>query len=589
MDLDRQLTFESFVVGPANRLASAASRRAADSPGRSFNPLFIYSSSGLGKTHLLTAIANQAGHGPASARVLYKTLESYLDDLEKALERGEKDSLRETYRDLDILLLDDVQFITGHPEAQEMLLGTLDALTGSGSQVVLASDRPPADIDDLDARLLSRFSGGLIVDIALPEYETRVAIVLKKVSDRGTDLAAGTGEAIARYPYDNIRELQGALNRVLAIQEIEEREVPPEEIVDILGPAGGSREGSEFASFVQELSATLETSVSDEEERLRAMVRKTMAEAEAEGFSAARLERLLQGKHSADEVREAAESFRKELERLKKVRAELDRIGNPWPEAAVELLSNPDRLREAEALLASARERHRPFPPLPAGPQLQELTDRFSPLALRVAEQLIKEEHPDYNPLYVWSPDGELGLELQGAAGRTAQDLRPEMRIALISVKEFAGEFIESLSTGVAGAWRERWWTTDLLLLHGAEKLADTERAQEEFFHLFEALKRTGARVLLSADRPPSSIDGIEDRLRSRFEGGLVLELEEGAGVPADQVSRAVPTPPPPPRPKPTPQPAPQVAAPRTEWIPSRESVIWDWPRIVERVAEEVG
>ncbi len=532
MDLDRQLTFESFVVGPANRLASAASRRAADSPGRSFNPLFIYSSSGLGKTHLLTAIANQAGQGLGSGRVLYKTLESYLDDLEKALERGEKDVLRETYRDLDILLLDDVQFITGHPEAQEMLLGTLDALTGSGSQVVLASDRPPADIDDLDARLLSRFSGGLIVDIALPEYETRVAIVLKKVSDRGTSLAVGTGEAIARYPYDNIRELQGALNRVLAIQEIEEREVLPEQIVDILGPAGGSREGSEFASFVQELSATLETSVSDEEERLRAMVRTTMAEAEAEGFSAARLERLLQDKHSADEVREAAKSFRNELERLKEVRAELDRIGNPWPEAAVELLSNPDRLREAEALLASARERHRPFPALPAGPKLHELADRFSPLALRVAEQLITDQHPDYNPLYVWSADGKLGLELQSATGRTAQELRPELRIALISVEGFAGEFIESLSTGVAGAWRERWWTTDLLLLHGVEQLADTERAQEEFFHLFESLKRTGVRVLLSADRPPSSIDGIEDRLRTRFEGGLVLDRRRRSPLP---------------------------------------------------------
>jgi chromosomal replication initiation ATPase DnaA len=532
VDLDRQLTFESFVVGPANRLASAASRRAADSPGRSFNPLFIYSSSGLGKTHLLTAIANQAGQGLGSGRVLYKTLESYLDDLEKALERGEKDVLRETYRDLDILLLDDVQFITGHPEAQEMLLGTLDALTGSGSQVVLASDRPPADIDDLDARLLSRFSGGLIVDIALPEYETRVAIVLKKVSDRGTSLAVGTGEAIARYPYDNIRELQGALNRVLAIQEIEEREVLPEQIVDILGPAGGSREGSEFASFVQELSATLETSVSDEEERLRAMVRTTMAEAEAEGFSAARLERLLQDKHSADEVREAAKSFRNELERLKEVRAELDRIGNPWPEAAVELLSNPDRLREAEALLASARERHRPFPALPAGPKLHELADRFSPLALRVAEQLITDQHPDYNPLYVWSADGKLGLELQSATGRTAQELRPELRIALISVEGFAGEFIESLSTGVAGAWRERWWTTDLLLLHGVEQLADTERAQEEFFHLFESLKRTGVRVLLSADRPPSSIDGIEDRLRTRFEGGLVLDRRRRSPLP---------------------------------------------------------
>ena len=168
-DLDPQFTFDSFVVGPANRLASAASKRAADSPGRSFNPLFIYSSSGLGKSHLLIAIANQAEQGHTPARMLYQTLEGYLDDLARALETGARDTLRDSYRDLDILLLDDVQFITGHAEAQEMLLGTLDALTGSGGQVVLASDRPPSQIDDLDTRLLSRFSGGLMVDIAMPE------------------------------------------------------------------------------------------------------------------------------------------------------------------------------------------------------------------------------------------------------------------------------------------------------------------------------------------------------------------------------------------------------------------------------------
>ena len=186
-DFDPKLTFDSFVVGPANRLASAAARRAADSPGTSYNPLFVYSASGLGKTHILTAIAHQALKAAPDRKLEYMALERYLERLEGAIETGGHDSAA-LFSDYDILLLDDVQFLTGQPEAQEMLLRTLDQLSAAGSQVVLASDRPPADIDGLDARLLSRFSGGLIVDIGVPEYETRVAIIRKKAGERGQTL-----------------------------------------------------------------------------------------------------------------------------------------------------------------------------------------------------------------------------------------------------------------------------------------------------------------------------------------------------------------------------------------------------------------
>src|SRR5688572_12686539 len=139
-DFDPRLTFDSFVVGPANRLASAAARRAADSPGRSYNPLFIYSASGLGKTHILAAVAHEATRGNGNRKVLYQAAESYLEELAEALRNGQQDSLRERYRSLDFLLLDDVQFLAGQPQAQEMLLSTLDALTASGKQIVLASD-----------------------------------------------------------------------------------------------------------------------------------------------------------------------------------------------------------------------------------------------------------------------------------------------------------------------------------------------------------------------------------------------------------------------------------------------------------------
>ena len=529
IELDPQYTFETFVIGPANRLASAAARRSADSPGTSYNPLFIYAASGLGKSHILSAVAHQAQKENARLRVNYQTLEGYLDELTQALASGDRDGMRDRYRDLDILLLDDVQFLANQPEAQEMLLITLDALTASSSQIVLASDRPPADINGLDARLVSRFSGGLIVDIAAPEYETRVAIIRRKAEEHGSTLAAGVAEAIARFPVRNVRELGGGLNRVLAVQDLEGREVTPEEVSKLTGQAPESEEpGKEdFESFLDEMSETVASSVEQQEEPWRKLFRETAEAAEREGFSAERILDLMQGSEP-EGWQETAEKFRADLARLRAIEVDLDRLGNPWPEAAEGVLRDPGRLEEAEALLESVGERMRPFPELAAGPRLADL-EGFPTIVVRSGEQLVGADKPKYNPVYLWGRDPAGGRVVLAAAGRSYQG--GDTRMAVTSVSEFAEDFIRALSAGVAGAWRERWWTVDLLLVHGIEALSGTERAQEEFFHLYEALKRRGSRLMLAADRPLSEISGIDERLRSRFEGGLVLDLE-GTTVP---------------------------------------------------------
>lgn len=530
-DLDPKLTFESFVVGPANRLASAAARRAADSPGSSYNPLFLYSASGLGKTHILTAIAHQAQRAVPGGKLEYMALEKYLERLEQALEGGERDGVS-IFDNIDILLLDDVQFLTGQQEAQEMLLRTLDQLSAAGSQIVLASDRPPADIDGLDARLLSRFSGGLIVDIGPPEYETRVAIIRRKAEERGDTLEPGVAEALGRHPFRNVRELGGALNRILATQELEGRRVLAEEVPLLLGSVAPSRdaigdaERGEFDSFLDDLLHTVAEVVEEKEEPWRRAFRDAIDQAEREGFSALRLEPYVEGTEP-DGWEEIVRRFRDDVERLREIENELDELGNPWPEAAAGVLRDPDRVQEAESLLTSVRERQRPFPRLARGQMLDDLDD-YPKIALKAAAQLVATERPQYNPLFVWSKDEDLAKTLLGAAGRSYQSIHAGTRMAVTSVREFADDFIRALGAGVAGAWRERWWTLDLLLVHGVQALSETERAQDEFFHLFEALKRRGARVMLVADRPPAALEGIDDRLRSRFEGGLVLELDGG-------------------------------------------------------------
>jgi chromosomal replication initiator protein len=660
-EFDPNLTFDTFVVGPANRLAYAAAKRASESPGKSYNPLFLYANSGLGKTHILSAMAHHTMRHHPERKVAYLPLENYLDELAAALERGEQDAMKDRYRELDTLLMDDVQFLRGQNQAQEMFLRALDTLTARGAQVVLASDRPPSEIDDLDARLLSRFSGGLIVDIGVPDYETRVAIMRKKAEERGTTLGPGVAEAMARFRFANVRELQGALNRVLAIQELEGRPVSVDDLSVIMGDraAGGGGDGtgpSPDAVVEGPIADAAPASVPPAEPDWHRQLREMAMQAEESGFRAERLRRLMEGGEGGPEPQgwqEALAQYEKDLTRAREIDRELEELGNPWPEAATTLVKDPDRLEESESLLASARERARPFPALSDGPRLEELKGKYPPLAIRAAERLVLAERPDYNPLYLHSQDPNRRLTLLEAAGRTYKATHPEGRVALISVPEFAEEFINSISDGVAGAWRERWWTAEVLLLHGVEELSSTERAQDEFFHLFEALKRRGSRILLAADRAPSAVEGVDDRLRSRFEGGLVVELGEasaqvsaGAAPPLEEVeapAAAAPTesepepepvpaplpepelaPPPAPSPAPT-EPVDDLAAlrelagigrgrksavgedapdslvmtvaeqeeeeePEVEtWFPSPERVVWNWPRLAECIVEDEG
>ena len=605
-DLDPKLTFDAFVVGPASRLASAAARRAADSPGTSYNPLFIYSASGLGKSHILAAIAHQAPKAGNEGSVEYMALEKYLEELASALEAGDRDGFRDRFSHLEILLLDDVQFLTGQPEAQEMLLRTLDELSTAGSQIVLASDRPPADINGLDARLLSRFSGGLIVDIGAPEYETRVAIIRKKAEERDQSLQSGVAESLARSPFKNVRELGGALNKVFATQELEERQVTAEEVSQMLGDKGGSAPaveslGSEFGSFFEDLVETVAVTVKEKEVPWRKAMREAIDGAEREGFVVKRLHGYQDGEEP-DGWETIVEAYKADVQRLREIDEELDRLGNPWPEAAEGVLKDPDRIEKAEALLTSVRERQRPFPKLGAGMLLGDLDD-FPAMAVKAAQQLVAQEKPQYNPIYVWSGKAELGRTLLGASGRTHQEAHPEAKMAVTSVAEFAEDFIRALGEGVAGAWRERWWTVDLLLVHGVEALSETERAQDEFFHLFEALKRRGARIMLAGDRAPSGIGGIDDRLRSRFEGGLVLEVDAGDGkgdlalveeqapdvtdsfVPQMEETAALASAPE--------RPVAQLVATSAPakggaWFPSAENVVLMWPKIDDLLIEEL-
>ncbi|MBI5868761.1 MAG: chromosomal replication initiator protein DnaA [candidate division Zixibacteria bacterium] len=220
--LNPRYTFESFVVGESNQLAHAGSQAVSEKPGKTrFNPMFIYGTVGLGKTHLAQAIGNGLLDANPNAKVLYVTSEKFTNDFIFSLAKGTTAEFTERYRSLDVLLIDDIQFLAGKESTQVQFFHTFNTLHQNGKQIVLTADRPPRDIKGLEERLLSRFQWGLTVDIRPPDYETRVAILRKKLEGEKISVPDDALSYIARAAQSNIRELEGALIRLLAISSLE--------------------------------------------------------------------------------------------------------------------------------------------------------------------------------------------------------------------------------------------------------------------------------------------------------------------------------------------------------------------------------
>lgn len=216
--LNAKYRFDNFVVGTNNRLAHAACMAVAESPARAYNPLFLYGGVGLGKTHLLHAIGNTVR--TAGLQVLYVSSEEFTNDLINAIRTKATTSFREKYRQVDVLLIDDIQFIAGKESTQEEFFHTFNTLHGQDKQIVMTSDRPPKAMNTLEERLRSRFEWGLTVDVQAPDLETRLAILRSKAEKAGREVPSEILDLIARQIHSNIRELEGALNRVLAYADL---------------------------------------------------------------------------------------------------------------------------------------------------------------------------------------------------------------------------------------------------------------------------------------------------------------------------------------------------------------------------------
>ncbi|MCI8392139.1 MAG: chromosomal replication initiator protein DnaA [Roseburia sp.] len=242
-NLNQNYTFDTFVVGSNNRFAHSASLAVAESPGESYNPLYIYGGPGLGKTHLMHSIGHFIQENDPNARIIYVTSEQFTNEVIESIRSGNASAMnkfREKYRTIDVLMVDDVQFIIGKESTQEEFFHTFNALHSARKQIILTSDKPPKDMETLEERIRSRFEWGLMADIGTPDYETRMAILRKKVEADDMILNDDVLNYIATNIKSNIRELEGALNKLLAFSNLENVEITMEiairELSNIITP-----------------------------------------------------------------------------------------------------------------------------------------------------------------------------------------------------------------------------------------------------------------------------------------------------------------------------------------------------------------
>jgi len=240
--LNERYTFDRYVVGADNQLAAAACRAVADKPAKMYNPLFLYGGVGLGKTHLMHAIGHELLGTDTDQRIAYVSCEQFTNELVSSIQEGSMAAFRRKYREMDLLLVDDVHFLSGKERTQEEFFHTFNALYDAQSQIILTSDRPPKELKGLEARLVSRFEWGLVADVKPPDYETRMAILRKKAEDDGLQIDDKVLDYIAHACTASVRELEGAVIKLLAYSSLTHQEITPQLARTALRGVLGDRE-----------------------------------------------------------------------------------------------------------------------------------------------------------------------------------------------------------------------------------------------------------------------------------------------------------------------------------------------------------
>jgi chromosomal replication initiator protein len=524
VSLDARLRFDTLVVGHANRLAAAAARAVAESPGRVYNPLVIYGASGLGKTHLLGAIAHLASAQHSALRWEYVSMLTFIDAWHAAVAAGATAQWEARWHAVELLLIDDIQFLTGRRETQAELMRLLEGMHAKGRQVVLTSDRPPSEIADMDDRLLARMQGGLIADVGRPDFETRAAILRAIAREREQGIAVALLDELARYEFANVRELHGALNRLTAQLALGDGPVSIAELAASLGVALPKRRATtedDFASFISEVTSVLQQHV----DTWRTRISDAMVHWGGLGYRTDVLERALRLPEAPD-TEGLLQTFAQAVAHLQSLEAQAVRVEPSLAGASV--FRDPERLSDAEDTVERAVSAALVLPqPLPEFRREDFDESGTNQLAVRAADAVIAGLGTTYNPLLFCGPRGVGKSHLAHAIARAVLERSGgRRRVAVLSITALVDDLIVALREGRVERWRRRYGTVDLLVLDDIEQLEGAERTQEELYLVCNTLLDAQRQLILTSAVPPRQLSTIDARLRSRFEGGLVVPLE---------------------------------------------------------------
>lgn len=545
-----QYTFKTFVVGNSNRFAYAAARGAAESPGLVHNPLFIYSGVGLGKTHLLGAVGNYILQNKQEMQVVYVTAEWFVNELLEALEKNSVDEFRNRYRAIDCLLIDDVQFLGEKDRPQSELIHTFDTLYTLQKQIVFTSDRPPKSVTTIQERLRSRFEGGLIADIQMPDFETRVAILQKKAVQKKLEIEEDIVYEIAKSIKTNVRELEGFLNKLIALYSMDKNSITLDWVKETLRNQRSASKsvssskpktqqpqsslGDEFGSFVADIGSDLGDTIQEkeEEERLRSEYRKKLYIWEMKGFDVSRLQRVIDS--DLHKVKQTFDEFTIDAKRLMELQKQVACMDIRGMENKVKnierYLFSPDRLEEVEQKIKEleiAIERRKEY----RASLNSEFTfdnfviDEANQMVAYVAKMISESPAILYNPLFIHGGIGTGKTHLLHAIGNATVYHKPGLNLYYVSADTFARKLIKAIEERKTDEFRARYNEIDMLLIDDIQLLAEKERTQEEIFHFFNTLYNMRKQIVISSDRHPEDLQRLHERLRSRFEGGLVVEL----------------------------------------------------------------
>jgi chromosomal replication initiation ATPase DnaA len=543
--------FDSYVVGAANRLAVTAARAVAESPGAVYNPLFVYAGSGLGKTHLLMAIGHLAVEVNPQLSVEYLTLDEFIEAFHAAIAAGQGEAYRRRYADVGLLLVDDVQFLTHRREMQAELLRLTNTMLAADRQIVMSSDRPPNEIEALDERLIQRFAGGLVIDISAPDYETRVAILNRQAAERKAEFDPSVIEAVATLPIGSIRELIGAFNRLIAFQAVSDTPISSQQaravlaksmpatvrpVAAVLPFAEAGREpvespvadkastvnpgitSDEFGTFLSEISSAVARQV----EAWRGRVAEAILRWQGEGYRTERLERLLEGEAPVDPDA-ALRDYEEDIGRLKELEAEAQELD--LAAAGQPVFRDPNRVEEAKAEVERVREGLSPPPaPSPLWRVEEFVESAANRVATHAARSVLEEPGQRYNPLVVFGPLGSGKTHLLHGIGNVLAEA-PGSLVACLRAQDFVDDLIRAIDRDRIAWWRARYRRITALLLDDVHVLAGKDRTQEELFWLYNLLAESGRQMVFTSAVPPQELEGIEPRLRTRLEAGLVVEL----------------------------------------------------------------